>query len=215
MLRGVGRQSGLALGSLLRAHPRFAPLTGEAIHDWLPAELENPHSELSTLLRQNGFEPAFTAVEMIYRGGPLPEPPLPYTVYQDGDYDAVQALIARSFYDLRRAVGVKPHAIPPSEDERTRFAQNADDIFVLRQGGHIIAFVTAIGCEIDNLCVDEGHRGLGLAKSLVMHAVNHILQKGESPRLNVVDWNKPAYQLYEKLGFTDLYTTYLYRNNGL
>lgn len=211
MLRGVGRQSGLSLGELLRAHPRLAPLAGGDVHPWLPEALADPQSELSVFLRQNGFEPAFTAIEMIYRGGPFPEPDLPYAAYQPGDYDAAQDLIARSFYDLRRAVQVQPHVIPPSEEERQLFAQNAGDIFVLRQSGRIVALVTAIGCEIDNLCVDEGHRGLGLAKALVMHAANHILQKGESPRLSVVDWNRPAYRLYQKLGFTDEYTTFLYR----
>ena len=210
MLRGVGRQSGLLLGELLRSHPCFAPLVGEGVHGWLPSELESPQSPLSVLLRENGFEPAFTAIEMIYRGGPFPEPALPYTPYQPGDYDAVQSLIARSFYELRRAVGVEPHLIPPSEDERQLFAQNAGDLLLLRQSGRVIAFATAIGCEIDNLCVDEGHRGLGLAKVLAMHAVNRILQKGDTPRLSVVDWNQPAHALYRKLGFTDLYTTYLY-----
>ncbi len=212
MLRGVGRESGLALGELLRAHPDFASLTGDAVHDWLPAALRDPGSALSLLLRENGFAPAFSVRQMMYSGGPFPEPALPFSPYRDGDYPAVQELISRSFYDLRRAVGITPEYIAPSPECRELFARCAGDLFTLRQGGRIIGFCTAIEHEVDNVCVDEGHRGQGLGAALVMRAVNHILQKGEAAvQLCVVDWNAGAYALYRKLGFTDLYTTYLFR----
>lgn len=215
MLRGVGRESGLALGELLRAHPDFAALAGDAVHDWLPSALGDPDSELSVLLRKNGFFPAFSVRQMAYTGGSFPEPALPFSPYQDGDYPAVQELISRSFYDLRRAVGITPEYIAPSAECRELFARCAADLFTLRQGGRVIGFCTAIGHEVDDVCVDEGHRGQGLGAALVMRAVNHILQKGEpAVRLSVVDWNAGAYALYRKLGFADLFTTYLYRKGG-
>lgn len=212
MLRGVGRESGLALGDLLRAHPDFAVLAGDAVHDWLPAALRDPGSALSLWLRENGFVPAFTVQKMMYSGGPFPEPALPFSPYQDSDYPAVQELISRSFYDMRRAVGVTPEYIAPSPECRELFARCAGDLFTLRQGGRIIGFCTAMEHEVDDVCVDEGHRGQGLGAALVMRAVNHILQKGEAAvQLSVVDWNAGAYALYRKLGFTDLYTTFLFR----
>lgn len=216
MLRGLGRPSGLALGALLRAHPDFAPLTTDALHDWLPAALDDPQSRLSVLLRENGFVPAFNLLQMTYSGGLCRVPALPFSPYRDDDYDAVQELISRSFYELRRTVGLSPHYMAPSQETRCLFAQHAADLFTLRQSGRIIAFAAAFGGAVDYLCVDDGHRGQGLGTALVMHCVNHILRQGaDGVRLCVIEQNTAARALYRKLGFRDCFTTYLFRKDGM
>ena len=215
MLRGL-MGSGLRLGALLRARPEFASLVTNELHDWLPGVLANPQSDLSVYLRENGFVPAFCVCHMRREGAPFAVPPLPFSPYGDGDYDAVQALVSRSFYELRRSMGILPHYIAPSDDVRAKYAQNAGDLFLLRQSGRVVGFVTAIGDTLDDLCVDEEHRGQGLGAALVMHGVNHILQKGRpAVRLDVIEHNCGALALYRKLGFTHEFTTYLYRDSGL
>ena len=54
---------------------------------------------------------------------------------------------------------------------------------------------------IDDLCVDQSCRGRGYGKALVAYGVNRLLKQGETPRLEALDWNKPALTLYRKMGF--------------
>ena len=146
-------------------------------------------------------------------GGPLfSEPPLPFSPYRDTDYDEIAHLISRSFCPMRRELGIEPNCIPPSQEERDDFAAHCGDLFVLRQGGRIIGFASAMNGEIDSVCVDDMHRGQGLGAALVMRAANHILNSGHTAaRLSVVDWNVGAYRLYRSLGFTKYTTTHIFR----
>lgn len=214
MLRGLAGYGGNHLGELLRARPEFASLVTDELHDWLPAALADPQSQLSRYLSDNGFVPAFRILHMCYSGSSFTVPPLPFCPYYDDDYVAVQDLVSRSFYELRRSVGIEPYYIAPSAETRDEYARHADDCFVLRQNGRIIGFITAIGDELDDLCVDEEHRGQGLGAALLMHGANHIFNKGhDCARLCVLDKNTGAYALYRKLGFTDHFATYLYREH--
>ena len=55
--------------------------------------------------------------------------------------------------------------------------------------------------EISAVCVDEDHRGKGLAGRLVKLLCKEIEQRGETPFLHVFSDNISAIQLYERLGF--------------
>lgn len=55
--------------------------------------------------------------------------------------------------------------------------------------------------EISAVCVDEDHRGKGLAGRLVKVLRQEIEQRGETPFLHVFSDNISAIQLYERLGF--------------
>ena len=133
MLRGLAG-SGLRLGELLRVRPEFASLVTNELHDWLPGVLTNPQSDLSVYLLEKWIRSRFLC---------LSHAPGRCTLccctasslspYGDGDYDAAQALVSRSFYELRRSLGILPHYIAPSDDARAKYAQNAGDLFLLRQ----------------------------------------------------------------------------------
>jgi len=56
--------------------------------------------------------------------------------------------------------------------------------------------------EISAVVTHPEHTGKGLAKQLVAHTTNAIIEKGKTPYLHVVESNEGAIKLYEKLGFT-------------
>ena len=55
--------------------------------------------------------------------------------------------------------------------------------------------------EISAVCTDADVRGLGLATALVRRVADGIIERGETPYLNVADGNDNARALYERLGF--------------
>ena len=55
--------------------------------------------------------------------------------------------------------------------------------------------------EVSAVVTHPNHIGKGYAKQLVAHAVNEIFKQNKTPYLHVIEDNKGAIQLYEKLGF--------------
>jgi ribosomal protein S18 acetylase RimI-like enzyme len=55
--------------------------------------------------------------------------------------------------------------------------------------------------EISAVCVHPSDRGQGLAADLVSTLVRSIVSRGETPFLHVFNSNRPAIELYLKLGF--------------
>ena len=56
--------------------------------------------------------------------------------------------------------------------------------------------------EVSAVVTHPNHTGKGYAKQLVVHTVNEIFKQNKIPYLHVIEDNKGAIQLYEKLGFT-------------
>lgn len=65
--------------------------------------------------------------------------------------------------------------------------------------------------EISAVCVDDAHRGKGLAGRLMSALRNPIKTRGDRPFLHVRDDNVSAIRLYRHLGFEDRRTFSLYR----
>lgn len=148
-----------------------------------------------------GFRPWFTVSRMVYRGPALPEPEAPFFPYDDGYYRPFQRLQSRAFYQLRRENDVTPYALTPSVEDRLWLARNRRDIFLLKDQGRLAAAGFAGGGFLDLLAVDQAFRGRGYGKALTAYGVNRLLERGEEPRLEALDWNKPALSLYRRMGF--------------
>lgn len=150
---------------------------------------------------QAGFRPWFTTSRMIYRGSALPEPEAPFFPYDDSYYRPFQRLQSRAFYQLRRENDVEPYALVPSVEDRLWQAQNGKYIFLLKMQGRLAAAGFAGDGFLDALAVDRPFQGRGYGKALAAYGVNRLLERGETPRLEALDWNKPALGLYRRMGF--------------
>ena len=152
-------------------------------------------------LEQVGFRPWFTTSHMIYRGALLPEPNLPFFPYDDSYYRPFQRLQSRAFFRLRQENDVEPYVLAPSIEDRLWLAQNRRDVFLLKVQGRLAAAGFAAKGALDMLAVDQAFQGRGYGKALVAYGVNRLLERSETPRLEALDWNKPALGLYRHMGF--------------
>lgn len=162
-------------------------------------------------VEQAGFRRWFSTSHLIYRGGSLPEPRLPFFPYDDSWYRPFQRLQSQAFYQLRQENDVEPYVLQPSMQDRIWCTQNRRHIFLLQEGQGLIAAGYAGGGMLDQLVVDRDCRGRGYGKALVAYGVNRLLERGEIPRLEVLDWNQPALGLYQRMGFEREQRRQLYR----
>jgi ribosomal protein S18 acetylase RimI-like enzyme len=86
----------------------------------------------------------------------------------------------------------------------------------IREEGRLIAMAGERMCmdgyvEISAVCVDDTHRGKGLAGRLMNILRYEINRRGDTPFLHVRDDNASAIALYHRLGFESRQTFALYR----
>ena len=80
------------------------------------------------------------------------------------------------------------------------------DYFGIRAAGRLVAMtgerMKVPGfTEVSAVCVDPAFRGRGYAAALIREVAAAIVARGETPFLHVVQDNRAAIALYEKLGF--------------
>ena len=88
---------------------------------------------------------------------------------------------------------------------RTR-TQETGQYIGIHEGGRLIAMAGERMqlddyVEISAVCVDDAHRGKGLANRLIRVLQHDIARRGQTPVLHVFEHNHTAIALYERLGF--------------
>ena len=116
---------------------------------------------------------------------------------QNADVPAMQRLI-----DLTR-----PGPFAPRTIEMGRYLG-------LIEGGELVAMagerLRLNGfTEVSAVCTHPDHRGRGYAKALVSAVAETIVERGETPFLQVLPANQPAIATYERLGFATRRTLHL------
>lgn len=207
MVRKDARRRGIGLRLVLRLAEEARGRGGLRLCTWFTGE----RPDISAFLAAASAVPAFDVFEMTYDGAPYEEPSFSFDPYRPADYDSVRTLLSAAFLPLRTAIGVRPHLIPPSEDDRRRLAECADSVFLLRVNGELAGMCGAYDDEVDDVAVAERFRGRGFAGALVAHATNHILARGKKPQLSVVGWNEGAHALYRHLGWQDADRSFFWR----
>lgn len=147
-----------------------------------------------------GFEHTHTSRYMSYDGEELSEIKGDIAAYQDEDYETVQKLVSEAFYQMQCQVGFpSPEREKPSEEEREEYRKAAEDIFVCRENGEIVAMVQLDDNEIDTLAVRSDKQGQGWGRSMLSYGVNTILKRGWNKAYLWVVVGNPAIRLYHNM----------------
>ncbi|MBO4392252.1 MAG: GNAT family N-acetyltransferase [Clostridia bacterium] len=143
--------------------------------------------------------------------GEVPQSAEIFEKYNDSMFfDFVNAEGA-AFLPVRLRTGAEPARLAPTQNVRSFLSRAADDYFVLRHDGRIIAGAGCHKGEISDVFVSEEFRGQGIGGKLIERCVYHCDKKGYSPVfLNVVSDNNHAVSLYRSLGFVTEKTTDYY-----
>ncbi len=114
-------------------------------------------------------------------------------------FDDYMRIYNECFYDMRRALDVRPYAFLSKYDQ---IRDKSEDIFLLIEGEDIVGSVACYSGEIDDLIVNEKYRRRGYGKKLLLWAMEHIIERGgKEITLHVAEWNEGTIELYKKVGF--------------
>lgn len=121
------------------------------------------------------------------------------------DADAVAAIWYAGWRDGH--VGHVPDelvAVRTKESFWTRAAQRVADTTVAVAGDEIAGFVMVVGAEVEQVYVASGHRGSGVAGTLLAEAERQVKAGGHDEAwLAVATGNARARRFYERSGWTD------------
>ena len=119
--------------------------------------------------------------------------------FEEKYFDTYKVIYNACFYEMRRALEVKPYDFYKSFEQ---MKDKAKDNFVLIKNKEIIGAVACYSNEIDDLIVNPDYQNQGYGKELLLWGMNHIRKQNNEPiTLHVAQWNQKATTLYEKIGF--------------
>jgi putative acetyltransferase len=85
-----------------------------------------------------------------------------------------------------------------------RMAQRIPHTTVAEAGGQVVGFAVVVGDELEQLYVDRGARGTGVARELIAHAERTVAAAGHRVAwLAVAEANDVAQRFYRKAGWRD------------
>ena len=149
-----------------------------------------------------------------------PEPPQ-IRNYRPGDLPRLQEITVTAFEPVSIDRNIEAHVGGSlnGRDWKWRKAQHiADDVdreatgvFVAEIGDLIVGYITTwhdaqagVG-NIPNLAVDAAHRGSGIGRRLIEHALEHFRNLGLSyARIETLEQNPVGQGLYPSLGFREI-----------
>jgi GNAT superfamily N-acetyltransferase len=86
----------------------------------------------------------------------------------------------------------------------TRARERVPDTTIAESGGQVAGFIMVVGDELEQVYVDEAHRGTGVAAVLLAEAERQIRAAGHATAwLAVVAGNDAARRFYAKHGWVD------------
>lgn len=160
----------------------------------------------SSLLKKSGFGYSHSYVTMVYSDKTENHNCIDSKIvnYDDSFYEQMVDIRNNGISEAEEYYGEKSEPLFSKSDTQYRkyMVERKKDAFMIEHDGTLDAFVMVKGSEIMALNVRKGARGKGYAKALVNKCIEHLHSKRISNiELLCVDKNKPAYNLYKKLGF--------------
>jgi len=90
------------------------------------------------------------------------------------------------------------------ESFRTRAGSQVGDTTVAEVDGDVVGFVMVVADEVEQVYVDRGHRGSGVADALLAEGARRVAAAGhERAWLAVATGNARARRFYERQGWVD------------
>lgn len=166
------------------------------------------HNASKSFAKKHGYIRSFSSTCMEYNGYQFDIPLLSIREYNDDDYESAHEMYARAFHEMRIRVGDFPDSVveQPNDSMRKYWALAKKERLVYVQGSEIIGYSHVVGNEIGSISVKSQYQGQGIGRMFMKCIINKILEEGyKTARLYCVvgNWAK---QLYDSLGFTDVYT---------
>lgn len=125
-----------------------------------------------------------------------------------GDVDAIADLFHRGWHDVhpgRVPDGLTERRTPEAfRDRVTQRVAETDETTVAEVDDHVAGFIMVSGDEAEQVYVDRGYRGTGVAGALLTEAERQIAAAGyDVAWLVVVRGNERAQAFYAKQGWVD------------
>ncbi len=166
------------------------------------------HNASKSFAEKHGYKRSFSLTYMEYNGHQFDIPLLSIREYNDDDYESAHEMYARAFHEMRIRVGDFPDSVveQPNDSMRKHWALTKKERLVYVQCSEIIGYSHVVGNEIGSISVKSQYQDQGIGRMFMKYIINKILEEGyKTARLYCVvgNWAK---QLYDSLGFTDVYT---------
>ncbi|MBQ6051659.1 MAG: GNAT family N-acetyltransferase [Clostridia bacterium] len=164
----------------------------------------------SLFAEKQGMKKKYSSDFMTFRGEATQNAEI-FEKYSDSMFFDFVDAEGEAFLPVRIRTGAEPARLAPTQNVRSFLSRAAEDYFVLRRDGRIVAGAGCHRGEISDVFVSEPLRGQGIGRKLIERCIYHCGKKGYSPVfLNVVSDNYPAVSLYHSLGFVTENTTDYY-----
>lgn len=159
--------------------------------------------------QKHGYERNFSSACMKYEGDKFDMGELPIRQYCDDDYLQAQKLYAEAFHEMRVSVGDFPNSEVQQPNEKNRIAWDNDSAnrYTYIENGEIIGHAHLENNEISSISVRSDLQGKGIGRKFVKYLCNEIYNQGHK---EIILWcviGNKARNLYDSLGFKELYIT--------
>lgn len=154
------------------------------------------------------YKTKFRSKYMTYTGDTFKLPELSIRNYLAEDYSRAFRLSSKAFHVMRLSTGYFPESkiAEPTEESRTFWTKTVNERFIYTDGDEIIGHARVVDNEIDSISIRSDYQGKGFGRNFMKYICNQVLNSGhDSVALYCVDGNV-AINLYESLGFKEVYT---------
>jgi ribosomal protein S18 acetylase RimI-like enzyme len=158
---------------------------------------------------KHGYIRGFSSTCMKYTGGQFDIPELPVRDYCDADYTSAHAMYARAFHEMRVHAGDFPDSVieQPNDKMRKYWEKTSTERLVYVQNNEIIGYAHIEGNEIGSISVKSQNQRQGIGRNFMKYICNKILAGGKDSVLLFCVVGNNAKNLYDSLGFKELYTS--------
>ena len=143
---------------------------------------------------------SFVVFEMEFRGKDFEKSAIECIPWDGKYFKEYKDMMDEGYYELRKAIGAEPYDCMHGVDELQE--EEVPCVYLYVKDGELIGSIGVYGNYLDNLIVAAKHRRKGVGRQLMLWGMEKIRERNSKPIiLTVVEWNRGAKRIYDKLGF--------------